>query len=291
MEKAGPRAPSAGRQDQKEMSFLDHLEELRWTLVRSAVVVVSCMVVAFIFKSFIFDTVILAPKDPHFITYRFFCWLGKVTRVDELCITDLDFDLQNIQMSGQFMTHLMVSFIAGLIVAFPYVLWEVWRFIGPGLHHGERRAVRGFVGSASLLFLIGVAFGYYVLAPLSVQFFGTYTVSAAVRNTISLESYIGIVTSVTLWTGVVFELPLVVVILSRIGLIGPSFLRTYRKHALVVILIIAAILTPPDVISQLVVSAPLMLLYEFSILLSARIERRRLAQARSAMSPAIVQQA
>lgn len=273
------------------MSFLEHLEELRWTLVRSAIAVVACMVVAFIFKSFIFDTIILAPKDPGFITYRFFCWLGTATHVEELCVTDLDFSLQNIQMSGQFMTHLMVSFIAGLIVAFPYVLWEFWRFIGPGLHQGERKAVHGFVASASLLFLVGVAFGYYVLAPLSVQFFGTYRVSEAVRNTISLDSYIGIVTSVTIWTGVVFEMPLVVVVLSRIGLIGPAFLRTYRKHALVVILIIAAILTPPDVVSQLVVSAPLMLLYEFSILLSARIERRRLSRVRSAMPPATVQQA
>ncbi len=271
------------------MSFLEHLEELRWTVVRSAIAIAGCMIAAFLLKSFVFDRIILAPKEPGFITYRLLCRFGHWLGIEGLCITDLGFTLQNIQMSGQFMTHLLVSFVAGLVVAFPYVLWEIWRFVAPGLHPRERGAARGFVGWASLLFLTGVAFGYFVLAPLSVQFFGSYSVSGSVRNTIALDSYIGIVTSVTLWTGVVFEMPLLVVLLSRMGILGPRFLRAYRRHAIVVILVVAAIITPPDVASQLVVSAPLILLYEIGIMLSARIERRRAQRGRMGATEAVVQ--
>lgn len=256
------------------MTFLEHLEELRWTLVRSAIAVAVGFVLAFIFKSFLFEEVVLAAKDPRFITYRGFCKLGDLLDVPGLCITELGFTLQNLPVSGQFMTHMTVAFVAGFILAFPYILWELWRFMGPGLHERERRAVRGFVAAGSLLFLAGVLFGYYLLAPLTVQFFGTYQVSPSVANNFALESFIGIITQVTLWTGLLFELPLIVLILTRIGLLGPGFLRTYRKHAYVGILVIAAVLTPPDVLSQLIVSAPLILLYEGSIVLSARSQKR-----------------
>lgn len=261
----------------KEMTFLDHLEELRWTLVRSAIAITVCMIVAFVYKDVVFDTIILAPQRPDFITYRVFCHVATRLGLDRsFCMQSTGFTLMNTQMGGQFMTHLMVSFAVGAIVAVPYVLWELWRFIGPGLKMGEQKAVRGVVFFASALFLSGVAFGYYVMAPMSIQFLGTYKVSDSVPNMVDLNSYIGTITSLTLWTGVVFELPMVVVFLARVGIVGPKFLSTYRRHAYVVILFIGAIITPPDVTSQLLVSIPLMGLYEMSILLAARTEKKRL---------------
>ncbi|MCC6540619.1 MAG: twin-arginine translocase subunit TatC [Flavobacteriales bacterium] len=257
------------------MTFLEHLEELRWTLVRSAIAIVVGMVGCFIAKDLLFDEVILAPKNASFITYRAMCALGhRIGMGDAMCVGDLVFTLQNITMSGQFFTHLMVSFVGGFILAFPFVLWQIWRFIAPGLHDSEKGSVAGLVFSASALFLIGVAFGYFLLTPLSIQFFGTYQVSSSVQNTVALDSYIAMVTSVTLWTGLTFELPLIILFLTRAGLVTPAFLRTYRKHAFVGILIIAAVLTPPDVVSQLIVSAPLMLLYEFGIFIAARTVKR-----------------
>ncbi len=153
---------------EKDMTFLEHLEELRWTIVRSVIAIGLCMVAAFIAKDFIFDRVVLAPKDASFITYRAFCALGhNLGMGDALCPEGLTFSLQNINMSGQFFTHLIVSFVAGFIVAFPYILWEVWRFVAPGLHPTERGSLRGIVAFATVLFLAGVAFGYFMLAPRS----------------------------------------------------------------------------------------------------------------------------
>jgi sec-independent protein translocase protein TatC len=268
------------------MTFLEHLEELRWTVVRSAIAVAIGMLTAFIAKDFVFDHIVLSAKEPSFITYRAFCALGnRIGMGDALCPAPLALSLQNINMSGQFFTHLMVSFVAGFIIAFPYVLWEVWRFIAPGLHGSERRSLRGIVAFASVLFFAGVGFGYFMLAPLSIQFFGTYQVSASVQNTIALDSYIAMVTSVTLWTGVIFELPLVILFLTRAGIIEPQVLRTYRKHAFVGLLVISAILTPPDVVSQLIVCGPLMLLYEAGIMISARTFRRMQAARTAAQRP------
>lgn len=266
----------------KELTFLEHLEELRWTLVRSSVAVVACMVVAFIYKDIVFDTIILAPQRPDFITYRAFCHLAMRFGLDKsFCSDSMGFTLMNTSMGGQFMVHISVSLVVGLVIAFPYILWEVWRFVRPGLGGTEQRAVRGVVFFASALFLIGVAFGYYILAPMSIQFLGTYTVSATVPNLVDLNSYIGTITSLTLWTGVAFELPMVVYFLARTGLIGPAFLRTYRRHAYVLILIVGAIITPPDVTSQLIVSIPLIGLYEASILMAARV-RRNMDRAKAA---------
>lgn len=269
----------------KELTFLEHLEELRWTLVRSAVAVVACTIIAFVYKDFLFDVLILAPQRPDFITYRAFCHMALKFGLDRsFCADNTGFTLMNTTMGGQFMVHIMVSFTAGIIIAFPYVLWEVWRFVKPGLGGGEKRAVRGVVFFASVLFLLGVAFGYYVLAPMSIQFLGTYTVSDSVPNLVDLNSYIGTITSLTLWTGVMFELPMVVYFLARTGLVGPQFLRTYRRHAYVVILIIGAIITPPDITSQLLVSLPLMALYEGSIFMAARTRR---SMDRAEAAPAI----
>ncbi|MBV6405871.1 MAG: twin-arginine translocase subunit TatC [Flavobacteriales bacterium] len=267
------------------MTFLEHLEELRWALMRSAVAILAAMLVAFFWKELVFDTVVLAPRDPGFITYRALCALSQRLGMGEsLCIRDLGFELQNISMSGQFLTHLKVSFVAGLVAASPYVLWEVWRFIAPGLSDRERRAARSAVVFAGLLFLLGVLFGYFVIAPMSIQFLGGYKVSEAVRNTIALDSFIGTMTSVPLWTGVMFQLPLAVLVLARLGLMGATVMRKYRRHAFVGILVVAAVITPPDVTSQVLVSLPLLVLYEVSILLAARVERRALAAERPATS-------
>ena len=264
---------------------MDHLEELRWALVRSAGAVLVCMLGVFTFSNWLFDRVILAPQRADFITYRAFCrvgqWLGLGKK---LCISDVGFTFQNQNMGGQFMADLTVSLVGGLILAMPFVLYQVWRFVAPGLRLRERNAVGGIVWAIAFLFLLGVAFGYYILVPMSLQFLGNYRVGSinAVVNEINLDSFIGTITSLALWTGIVFQLPLVVVFLTRLGLVGPAFLRTYRKHAYVVILVIAAIITPPDVTSQILVSMPLILLYEVSIFLSARVQKRQAAEERAA---------
>lgn len=263
------------------MSFMDHLEELRWALVRSALAVVLCMIGVFTFSNWLFDRVILAPQRADFITYRAFCRVGHQLGLgDKLCISDVGFTFQNQSMGGQFMADLTVSLVGGLILAMPFVLYQVWRFVAPGLRARERSAVGGIVWAIVFLFLLGVAFGYFILVPMSLQFLGNYRVGStnAVVNEINLDSFIGTITSLALWTGIVFQLPLVVVFLTRLGLTGPAFLRTYRKHAYVLILVIAAIITPPDVTSQILVSMPLILLYEVSIFLSARVQKRQMAE-------------
>lgn len=254
-----------------EMSFLDHLEILRWHLIRSALAIVLLAVVAFIFHDFIFNKIILAPKTPGFLTNELLCRFGKLVDVQTLCINSKPFQVININMAGQFSTHIMVSIVAGFIVAFPYVFWEIWRFIKPALHSNEKKHARGAVFFSSILFLTGVLFGYYVIVPLSVHFLGNYSVSEQVLNQINLGSYISTVTSVVLASGIIFELPVIIFFLSKAGLVTPSFLRKYRKHAIVLILILAAIITPPDVFSQILVSLPLILLYEIGILISKRI--------------------
>lgn len=260
--------------EEKDMGFLDHLEELRWRLVKSVIAVFVVAVAAFLSKELIFDGIILAPKNSDFITYRLFCQLGQYLGLSEkLCMTDFRFSLQNITMAGQFSTHMSVSLITGLIVAFPYVFYQLWGFIKPGLREKEQKMASGIVFYASALFLLGILFGYFVLAPLSVQFLGTYRVSAEVENQIGLNSFISTVTTVTLATGAVFQLPIVIYFLAKIGLVSPQFLKKYWRHAFVVVLVIAAIITPPDVFSQILVTLPLMLLYILSIYIAARVTK------------------
>ena len=261
---------------EKEMSFLDHLEELRWHLIRSTIVVVVISILAFINKQIVFDKIIFGPKNPHFVTYRFFCWLSQNIGGNMFCFDKMPFELLNMRMAGQFTTHLWVSFVAGFIVAFPYVVYEFWRFISPGLHEKERKSSKGVIFVTSALFLLGVAFGYFVISPFSVQFLTSYTVSDEVVNRIDLSSFISTVTSVTLASGIVFELPVIVYFLSKAGILTPSLMRTYRKHAIVIILILSAIITPPDLTSQILVTLPVLLLYEVSIRVSARVEKKRI---------------
>ncbi|MCF8276297.1 MAG: twin-arginine translocase subunit TatC [Flavobacteriales bacterium] len=256
------------------MSFLEHLEVLRWHLVRSVAAVFVFAIVAFIAKEFVFDTVLLGPKHGDFWTYRMLCKLSdKFGLSDLLCITDIPFSLINISMAGQFSTHIVVSIIAGFVIAFPYVVFEIWRFVKPGLHRTERKYARGMVFYVSFLFIIGVLFGYYLIAPLSVNFLGSYHVSDMVVNQIDLNSYFSTIATLVLASGVVFELPVLIYFLTKIGFVTPSSLRQYRKHAVVGTLILAAVITPPDVSSQILVFFPLMLLYELSIWVSALVVR------------------
>jgi sec-independent protein translocase protein TatC len=263
----------------KEMSFLEHLEELRWTLVRSAIAIVVAMVAVFIYVQDVFTYFVMAPASPDFVTYRFLCAMGQRLGMGEaFCVKDMAFNIQSNTMQGQFMMSFSIAFTLGLILASPVIIWQFWRFVAPGLKERERKAVRGMVFFVILLFLLGTAFAYWVVAPMSIQFFATYSLSPVVENKPTLDSYVGVLNSFLLWTGLAFELPVVMVLLARIGIVGPGFLRQYRKHAFVVILVVAAIITPPDVVSQILVSLPLLALYEISILLASRTERKRLAE-------------
>ena len=259
--------------DKKEQSFLDHLEVLRWHLIRSALAIFIVTILAYIFPDILFDKIILAAKNPQFPTYKFFCWLSDTLHFGQaLCIDQTPFELMNISMSGQFSTHIISSLVAGFVVSFPYIFWEIWRFVKPALHSGEIKYSQGIVFYTSLLFIVGVLFGYYAVSPLSVQFLGNYQVSQQVANQINLNSFISTVTTVCLANGIVFLLPVLIYFLSKLGLISPSFLRQYRKHALVVLMILAAIITPPDIFSLILVTFPLMLLYELSIKVSAKFQ-------------------
>lgn len=255
-----------------EMSFLDHLEELRWHLIRSTMAVVGIGLVAFVMKDFIFDTVIFGPKKPDFPTYGIFCKLSKMLGFSEaFCGGEPLFRVQSREMAGQFSAHIWTSIWAGFIVGFPYILYEMWKFIGPGLYDNERKSARGFIFIASVLFFSGVLFGYYIVAPLSINFLGGYTVSKEVFNDIDLASYISTVRASVIACGLIFELPILIYFLTKVGLVTPEILRKYRKIALVVVLILSAVITPPDVASQIVVAVPILVLYQVSIYISARV--------------------
>ncbi len=259
--------------DQNQMSFLEHLEELRRRLIKSAIAILAFAVLAFVFKGVVFDQIILAPKNTTFITYRVLCYFSRLIGLgDELCLAS-SFKLQNIDMSGQFTSHLVVSVVAGIVVSFPYVFYQVWSFVAPGLSDRERGTARGVVFFTSLLFMLGVAFGYFVVAPLSVQFLGSYTVSDQVENIIALNSFISTITTTTLASGLVFQLPIVVYFFAKLGIVTPQLLKTYRKHAIIGVLIIAAIITPPDIASQILVTLPLLVLYEISIYIAKVVVR------------------
>lgn len=258
------------------MSFLDHLEALRWHLMRAVIAVLTLAIVLFFYREIVFDHFLFAPKHPDFWTYRMLCLLSDYLEMgDALCIRELPFELINTELSGQFTMHIWVSFVAGFILAAPYVLWEIWRFIKPALHEKERKYSKGVVFFSSLLFFSGVLFGYYVIVPLSINFLGSYQVSSDVKNMIAMDSFVSTVTTITFAAGIVFELPIVIYFLTQIGLMTPQFMRTYRKHAMVIILIVAAVITPsPDVTSQLLVAFPLYMLYELSIFVSMYVVKK-----------------
>lgn len=264
------------------MSFLDHLEVLRWHLIRSIIAIMIAAIGAFIFKGFIFDTLIFGPKRPDFITYKVLCafsnklsiWIPALFPDGAICIGQDLPELVNLTMAGQFSAHILVSLIAGVIIAFPFILWEVWRFIGPGLKASERKMARGFIAAASFLFFSGVLFGYFVISPLSINFFLNYQVSETVLNNPTLTTYISLVTSVVIACGAVFELPILVFFLTKVGVVSPKLLKAFRRHALVAALILSAVITPPDVFSQILVSIPILILYELSIWISRIVSKR-----------------
>lgn len=264
---------------EKEMSFLDHLEELRWHVVRSVFAILGFTIAAFIAGPWIFKNIIFAPAYVSFPTFQWLCKLGELVNMEEtLCVQDLPFKVQSRLMTGQFTMHLTSSLVIGLIVSFPYVAWEIWRFIKPGLQSSERRYSRGAVFFISILFFMGVCFGYYVLAPLAVYFLSNYSISDMIVNEFDITSYVGTITTLVLGSGLLFQLPIVVYFLSQVGIVTPQFLRQYRKHAIVIILVIAAIVTPPDPLSQVLITFPLYMLYEFSIFISALVVRRKLKE-------------
>ena len=262
-------------EEPKEMSFLDHLEELRWHLIRStmAVVIIGC--VAFAMSGYIFDNIIFAPSKMNFPTYRFFCELGKYFNyVSDFCAESLPFTIQSRTMAGQFSADIWTSIWAGFIIAFPYVLYEMWKFISPGLHTKERKNSRGFIFIASFLFFLGVLFGYYIVAPFSINFLGSYSVSDTVTNEFDLDSYIATLRSSVIACGIIFELPIIIYFLTKVGLVTPEIMKKYRKIALVVILILSAVITPPDVASQIVVAIPVLFLYQISIYISGYVLKK-----------------
>ena len=258
-----------------EMTFLEHLEVMRWHLLRSIAAIVILGLVSFVFKDIVFDKIILTPKEPHFPTNRWLCNLGDMLGLKRLCINSDPFPLQTVKMAEQFSMHIIVSLVAGIVVAFPYIFWEFWRFIVPALYEKEKRTAAGAVFYTSLLFIMGVAFGYYIIAPLSVNFLGNYKVSESVISAPTLRSYVQTITSVVLAAGIVFQLPILVYFLSRVGLVTPGFLKKYRRHSIILIVTLSAIITPPDVFSQVLVALPLMVLYEIGILISKRIVRKQ----------------
>jgi sec-independent protein translocase protein TatC len=261
-----------------EMTFLEHLEELRWHLIRSAVAVIVFAVLAFVYKRIVFDVIIMGPSDPDFLTNQLLCRLGQSMDIPKLCMNTKPVMLQSIEMAGQFTTHIKISLITGLILASPYVFFEFWKFVRPALFTKERKAARGAVLVVSFLFITGLMFGYFVICPLTVNFLLNYKVSELAQNNIKLMSYVSTVTGIGMTGGIIFELPAVMYFLTKIGLVTPDFLTQYRKHAIVIILIVAGIITPsPDVFSQVLVAFPLYFLYEISVIVSRRVYRKETA--------------
>ncbi|MDF1696847.1 MAG: twin-arginine translocase subunit TatC [Saprospiraceae bacterium] len=262
---SGDQKPTQG--EGGEMGFLDHIEELRWHIVKSIVAVFLFAIVAFVFESWVFENIIFAHKKESFITYQIFQKMG-------MGFSPADFKIITTILSEQFFTSLKVSFYLGLIVAFPYVFYQFWTFVKPGLYENEQKATKGVVFTCSILFLIGVAFGFIILAPFAIRFLGGYSVGLEVQNTVTISSYVGYLSMLTIPTGLIFQLPLLVFFLAKIGLVTPEIMRTYRKHAVVAIMILSAIITPPDPPTMFLISMPILLLYEISILIVARTAKK-----------------
>lgn len=259
-----------------EMSFLDHLEELRWLLVRCSAAVILMAFLTYFVSDYLFDTIIFGPTRTSFFTYRFFCDLSHYLGIAEsICITELPFIIQNTEMEGQVNMFVWMCILAGFILAFPYILWQIWNFISPALYEKERKYAKTFIFISSLLFFAGVLFGYFVVIPMSVNFLATFTVSDMVKNQFTLNSYIGMVKTSILASGLFFELPIIIYFLTRLGLVTPEFLRKYRRYAIVIVLIIAAIVTPPDVVSQTIVAIPMLIIFELSVIISAIVYKQK----------------
>lgn len=262
-------------QEKGEMSFFEHISELRKHILRAALAIMIVFVVAFINIKYIFEIWILGPKNTWFPTYSILCGLSeKLNMGKSMCFEPTAFELDTREMGEILMQYIYVSFWLGIICAFPYILWEIWRFVSPGLHESERKAARGVIVVCTILFFLGVLFGYFIIAPFSISFLTSIQVDG-VKVSPSLDSFVTYMTMFTIPTGLIFEMPVAAYFLTKIGVLGPAVMRTYRRHAVVVLLIIAAVITPPDVVSQTLVGIPLYLLYELSIVVSARVVKER----------------
>jgi sec-independent protein translocase protein TatC len=260
----------------KEMSFLDHLEDLRWLLIRItvAVLVVSCL--SYFIIDFLFDQVIFAPLQTDFITYRLFCEMTHYLNTSDggMCVDKMPFIIQSTELGGQFSIFLWTCITAGFILGFPYIIWEIWKFVSPALYQKEKKNAVWFILSASTLFFTGVLFGYYLILPLSINFFGGFNVSKVIENQFNVDNYIGMVKTSVISCGIIFELPMIIYFLTKIGLVTAQTLKQYRRYSIVIILIVAAIITPPDILSQVIVSIPLLILYEASILIAVFVNKK-----------------
>ncbi|SJN32130.1 Twin-arginine translocation protein TatC [Sphingobacterium sp. JB170] len=259
------------------MSFFDHIEVLRWHIIRSVLAIVVFAVLSFTFYDFVFNQIIMGPKNLDFWTYRMMCKVGDLLSLEGFCVEKIPFNIINTELAGQFMLQINSCLIMAVAMGFPYLLFEVWLFIKPALTDIERRSARGFVLYATVLFILGALFGYYIVVPLSVNFLANISLSVEITNQITIDSYLSTIATLTLGCGVVFLLPIIVFIMSKLGLMTPEFMRASRRYAAVIILIIAAIITPTaDVITLLTVSAPMFILYELSITVSANVKKRKL---------------
>ena len=253
----------------KEMNFFDHLEELRWHVFRSAIFLLVITIVIFIFSSFIFEDIIFGPLNPNFWSYRVLCKIAS-----DFCVDKIPVKLINTEIAGQFYLHIKTAFSLGIMTSIPYFLWEIWRFIKPALHQKEKSYAQTLLGFGFLLFMIGAFFGYYIIFPITLLFLTGYQVSNDIINMPNISNYFENLSDTVLWTGVMFELPIIAYFLSKVGILTTDFMHTYRKHLYVVILIIAAAITPsPDILSQIMVALPLFILFEISVLVVARVQK------------------
>ena len=258
-----------------EMGFTDHIEDLRWHLIRALIAIVIAAVVVFIKVEWVFEHIILGPAKPDFIAYKWFCWAGKVMHIEALCLSDVSIKFQNTELAGQFVMALSVSAMLGFILAFPVILLELWKFIKPALKPNEIRYARSFVFWGSLLFFIGVLFSYYIIAPYTLNFFGSYQLSPSFQNIITMDNYYDTMSDLILGMGIVFELPIVVYFLSRLGILTPKLMRDKRRYAVIILLLLAEVITPPDWFSCFIVFIPLYVLFEISVLISDRAVKER----------------
>ncbi len=256
-------------EEQNDMSFLDHLEELRWRLVRISIAIVLVSVVLWWFQEWIMDHLFLSMKSPDFPSFRLMCDLFGI------CIEDIPVKMQSTTMAGQFSYALMMSIMGGIVLSFPFIFYQIWAFVKPGLKQNEKSVVKGIVFYVSMLFFIGILFGYFIVAPLTVQFFGSYKISNDIENIFTINSFMSTILSTVFYSGLLFLLPIIVYIFTKLGIVTPDFLRKYRKHAIVAVLILAAVITPPDLISQIIVSIPIILLYEIGIIVSASVYKKQ----------------
>lgn len=265
-------------QQQKVLTFWDHVEELRHVLFRIAVAVVLLMLIAFLFKDELF-AVILAPKDADFVVYHFFCRLADAVSMPSLCPEAFYVKLINTQLAAQFITHMSVSFYAGFLLASPYILYQLFRFVSPALYENEKKYSTRVVGWGYILFVMGVLLNYFLIFPLTFRFLATYQVSMDVENAITLSSYMDTLVMMSLMMGIVFEIPILCWLFAKLGFLTAGFMKRYRRHALVIILVIGAVITPTsDVFTLMMVSVPMYLLYEISIWIVNRTGKKRLEE-------------